>query len=222
MRGHSTINFLAKTLFACSARDGKLTTLQDVMHHLVNCRLLGLCVCAFAMCSCIVTSWDYPAVNIQEATRLRNTVPLKCTIDSDVPIIDFPGTKTALRAIMEEIKPSEGSTPVNKSPHCQVQLYKVGGYPSDRNQTLYDLVAAWTLLALPGFFGEEHGVVYTVSPPDRTPKKYEYRIKHAAIAWVGFLPIAWVNRWVDPRPAKAVEATYYQFLIDANRDGLLK
>jgi hypothetical protein len=220
MRGHSTVNFLAKTLFACSARDGKLTTLLDVT-HLVNCRLLGLCVCAFAMCSCIVTSWDYPAVNIQEATGLRNTVPLKCAIDSRTTFNEF-GTMTALRAIMEEIKTGEGSTPGNKAPHCQVQLYTAGGYPSDSNKTPYDYLVAWTLGALPGFFRGEIGVVYTVSPPDRPPKEYDYRIKNTGIFWLGFLPIAWVNRWVDPRPAKAVEATYYQFLIDANRDGLLK
>lgn len=220
MRGRWMANFLAKTLFACSARDGKLTTLQDVM-HLVNCRLLGLCVCAFAMCSCIVTSWDYPAVNIQEATGLRNTVPLKCAIDSRKKPNEF-GIMTALRAIMEEIKPGEGSTPGNKAPHCQVQLYQVGGYPSSSNHTPFDLVSAWTLGALPAFIREEYGVVYTVSPPDRPPKEYEYRVKAAGIFWLGFLPISLVSRWVDPRPAKAVEATYYQFLIDANRDGLLK
>lgn len=220
MRGHSTVNFLAKTLFACSARDGKLTTLLDVT-HLVNSRLLGLCVCAFAMCSCIVTSWHYPAVNIQEATGLRNTVPLKCAIDLKTKPNAF-GTMTALRAIMEEIKPGEGSTPGNKAPHCQVQLYQVGGYPSSSNRTLYDYAVGWTLGALPGYFEDEYGVVYTVSPPGRPPKEYDYRIKDTGIFWIGFLPIGWVSRWVDPRPAKAVEATYYQFLIDANRDGLLK
>jgi len=187
----------------------------------VNCRLLGLCVCAFAMCSCIVTSWDYPAVNIQEATGLRNTVPLKCAIDSRTKPNEF-GMMTALRTIMEEIKSSEGSTPGNKAPHCQVQLYEVGGYPSGSNRTLYDYAVGWTLGALPGFVEGEYGVVYTVSPPDRPPKEYDYRIKNSGIFWLGFLPIALVSHWVDPRPARAVEATYYQFLIDANRDGLLK
>jgi hypothetical protein len=220
MREHSTVNFLAKTLFACSARDGKLSTLQDVM-HLVNCRLLGLCVCAFAMCSCIVTSWDYPAVNIQEATGLRNAIPLKCTIDSRTKPNAF-GTMTALRAIMEEIKPGEGSTPGNKAPHCQVQLYQVGGYPSSSNRTLYDLVVGWTLGALPGYFEDEYSVVYNLSPPGRPPKEYAYQIKDTGIFWLGFLPIGWVSCWVDPRPAKAVEATYFKFLLDANRDGLLK
>ncbi|MCG3774194.1 MAG: hypothetical protein JW395_1011 [Nitrospira sp.] len=221
MRRHSTVNFMAKTLFACSARDGRLTTLQDVI-HLVNCRLLGLSVCAFAMSSCLATSWDYPAVNIGEATELRNAAPLKCTIDPDAVIPNLFGTGTALKAIMKDATPGEGPTSGSTASRCEAWLYQAGGYPSDSNHTAYDLLSAMTLLALPAFVTEEYGVVYTVFSEDRSPKKYEYRIKNAGIMWLGFIPVGLVQRWVDPRPAKAVEATHHQFLIDANRDGLLK
>lgn len=221
MGGYSTVNLLVRTIFSYSAEYERLAKRLDVP-HLVNCRLIGLSVCAFAMCSCIATSWDYPAVDIQETAKLRNTVPLKCTIDPDALIPNTFGTGTALRAIMEGVMPGEGSTSGHKASRCEAWLYEAGGYPSSSNHTPYDLIAAWTLGALPTLIREEYGVVYTVFPPDQPKKEYEYRIHNGSIFWIGFLPISWVSRWVDPRPAKAVEATYFQFLIDANRDGLLK
>lgn len=222
MPRHSTVNFLIQTLFAYSAENGKFTKLPD-MTHLVNYRLLGLSVCAFAMSSCLATSWDYPAVNIGEATELRNAVPLKCTIDLDAVMPNLFGTGTALKAIMKDATPGEGPTSGSTASRCEAWLYMAGGSPSSSDHTPYDLLSAWTLGALPAFIREEYGVVYTVFPRDQPKKEYEYRINNGSIFWIGFLPLGWVvSRWVDPRPAKAVEATYLQFLLDANRDGLLK
>ena len=69
---------------------------------------------------------------------------------------------------------------------------------------------------------EEYGVVYTVFPEPSRRRNMSTEYIDESIFWIGFLPIGWISRWVDPRPAKAVEATYFQFLLDANRDGLLK
>jgi len=222
MRSRGMVNSRVQTLSLPVRQGSEISRLYDVT-RLLTCRLLGLCVCAFAMCSCIATSWDYPKVDTQMASGLRNTVPLNCAIDSDAMIPNTFGTGTALKALMEEVKKAEGIITSNKAIHCLVWLYQVPTDPPSGTAmpVWYYHLSAASLLTLPAYLTEEYGVVYTVFSEDRSPKKYEYRIRNALIIWLGFIPVGLLQRWVDPRPAKAVETTYHQFLLDANRDGLL-
>jgi len=221
-RRRGMVNSRVQTLSSPVRQGSEISRLYDVT-RLLTCRLLGLCVCAFTMCSCIVTSWDYPIVGTQKATGLRNTVPLINCVTDQIMMPNIFGTATALRELLEEVRPSEDSSNGKKILHCQARLYQVPTDPPPGTAMpfwYYHLSAA-SLLTLPAYLTEEYGVVYTVFPPDRPPKEYEYRIQNAGIMWLGFIPVGWAFRWVDPRPAKAVEATYHQFLLDANRDGLL-
>jgi len=221
MRSSGMVNSLVQTLPLPVRQGSKISRLHDVTSFL-TCRVIGLCACAFAMCSCIATSWDYPQVDRPKAFDLRNTVPVNCATDQ-VMMPNTLGTWTALRELLQEVRSSEDSSTGKKILHCQARLYQVPTNPPPGTAMpfWYYQLSAMSLLTLPAYLTEEYGVVYTVFSEGRSPKEYEYRIKNALIMWLGFIPVGLVQRLVDPRPAKAVEATYHQFLLDAKRDGLL-
>lgn len=110
-------------------------------------------------------------------------------------------------------------TPPEKGLYCSVQ---VEYHPVSDVEAALLAVSYATSAVLPTYHGTSRHVVRYHLFVDREFKKtYEYGIGTRQGAWLGLMPFAWANL-LTPSLGEALQATTYQFFVDAALDGFLR
>lgn len=181
-----------------------------------------LVACSLLLSSCIVTYTDFPKIRA-DALHLSNPGKhMAYSIDRypmfmgnrDVlgPIFQGHGGFSSAERVEQDNPPGRGLyTRVNVKAKNPTLGAAIWGY----------VAVLGTLTFLPAYSGQDgYEVVYTMMVDGETRKVYRYEITRKAGAWLLLLPLIWVNL-LTPSEADAFKATAYQFLADAERDGVI-
>lgn len=209
-------------------------------------RLAALLACVLTLTSCVVTYRDFPAVGLESDPPPKTGVP--CSSYHVVPLAtpievryflttlaflepwfwdlyvlwptEFADRK--LSALFEERHASPAAVPTNRSPakgvHC---VAKVDHQPmaSSSNHIAYGFLHLVTLTLLPYYSnGVPYHVTYELHVDGEVRRQYRYAVTKSGVAGILVLPFAWLNLFTYSE-TEALRATFYQFLIDAERDG---
>ena len=81
------------------------------------------------------------------------------------------------------------------------------------------VVLFFSLSFIPGYSGEGgYELRYDLVIDQQLKQTYHYEITMKGVTWIALLPFTWVN-FFTYSGAEAFRATFYQFLLDAERDG---
>ncbi len=203
---------------------------------LVVLALLSLLVAAPA---CTITTYDnVPPIDVQNPPMLPQFVPIYYRVEPWVywrdaifaaksdfftaypsDLEDYAGLERAFResVIFYEVNPR--LTPPEKGLYCSVQ---VEYHPVNDAEAAVLAVSYATSAVVPTYHRTSRHVVRYHLFVDHTFKKtYEYTIGTTQGAWLGLVPFAWANV-LGPGLGEALEATTYQFFLDAALDGFIR
>ncbi len=205
-------------------------------------RLLGLLACIFTLTSCIVTYRDFPQVDLQTPPLKKKDFPIYyhfepiqagMLIDVDVETrqaLPFAWSTIGpnwigydeLQRVFEESsifpKAFATDTAPTKGLYCLVSI-------TERKPSRFALEwggsVVFSLSFIPGYSGEGgYELRYDLVIDQQLKQTYHYEITMKGVTWIALLPFTWVN-FFTYSGAEAFRATFYQFLLDAERDGYL-
>lgn len=191
-----------------------------------------------AASGCTITTYDsVPLIDVQAPPMLPQNVPISYRVDPWVYWRDaiFTAKSDFFTAYPSDLEAYEGLerafreggifsaanprlTPPEKGLYCSVQ---VDYHPVNDVEAAALAVSYATSAVVPAYHRtSRHVVRYHLFVDQALKKTYEYTIGTTEGAWLGLVPFAWVNV-LTPSLGDALQATTYQFMIDAALDGFL-
>ena len=179
-------------------------------------RLLGLLACTLALSSCVVTYRGFPQVGLQSEPLAKQERAVHYQIIRH-PLgagwVYYVLTYSNLERLFEQSeifpRPIAVSSPPEKGIYCsaEVSTSLTGIYPG---------------IFVPREETQPNVVMYSIYLDGELQQNYLYGFNRKVTRWILAAPIImWANLFThsldDP-----LRATFYQFLLDAERDGYLQ